>query len=268
MLVGEFINDMSRQLTEAGIQTARLDCLILLEDILERDRANLLAHPELEIPPLLLDKLNNFITQRKQHIPLAYIRGRSAFFGRSFMVNDGVLVPRPETESMIEILKEMTLPEGAKLADVGCGSGCLGITAKLEMPNIEVTLYDISDKALDVAKRNASLLKADVSIKHQDLLADVDQHFDVILANLPYVPHDFPINQAATHEPSIALFADNNGLALYERMFAQMAALNALKPSYVLTEALPQQLDSLADIAKAAGYHEKQRSGLVQLFAL
>lgn len=267
MTVEEFIRDITSQLTKAGVATARLDCLILLEDVLGRNRANILAHTDDVLPSPLLVKLNNFVTQRTHHVPLAYIRGRAAFYGRDFIVNQDVLVPRPETESMIEILKELPLTSPT-IADIGCGSGCLGITAKLELPTSKVTLYDVSTAALDIAETNANALHADVLLKQQDLLHGLDQQLDVLLANLPYVPDTYPINEAAKHEPKLALFAGTDGLELYRRMFDQLDHLGPNKARYVLTEALTEQLDSLADIAKAAGYHEVQRSGLVQLFNL
>lgn len=267
MTVGEFIRDISAQLSVAGIGTARLDCLVLLEDAMGRNRANLLAHPEQDIPAPLLTKLNNFVTRREQHVPLAYIRGRASFYGREFAVDQHVLVPRPESEAMIEILKELRLA-APTIADIGCGSGCLGITAYLEIAGANVTLYDVSQTALDIAKINADKLQARVNFKRQDLLQGMDQHLDVILANLPYVPDAYPINQAAQHEPKLALFAGADGLDLYRRLFGQLQLLGNNKPPYILTEALHDQLNPLSDIAKAADYHEAKRSGLVQLFGL
>lgn len=264
MTIQQFLTDNTKLLQMAGISTARLDVLVLLEDVLKRGRASLLAHAEDTIPEAKLALLNKYITQRKSHTPLAYIRGRAAFYGRDFAVNEHVLVPRPETESMIEILKTLSVSE-PNIVDVGCGSGCIGISAALEIPGAKVTLLDIDKAALTVAKQNAMNLKADVAFVQNDLLEDFEQPVDVILANLPYVPDEYPINEAAKHEPSLALFAGDDGLDLYRKLWEQIKNLDD-QPEYVLTEALTSQHAALAHIAKAAGYTLEQTDGLVQLF--
>jgi release factor glutamine methyltransferase len=265
MQLETFLQKSTEQLRNAGIQTARLDVLILLEDVLARDRAQLLAHPEFDIPILLLAKLNTFIIQREKHIPLAYIRGRSAFYGRDFTVNNHVLVPRPETESMITLLKSLPLSPGSRIADVGTGSGCIGITAALELPSAEVFLYDIDQPALGIAQTNAQLYAIKAHLAQQDLLAGNTESFDVILANLPYVPNEHTINKAATHEPTLALFAGDDGLDLYRTLWQQIS-VRKTKPTYVLTEALLEQHKGLADLARRAGYALKSTEGLVQQF--
>jgi release factor glutamine methyltransferase len=265
MQLSEFIDNATKRLQAAGVGTARLDVLVLLEDVLGVGRANLLAHPEDIIPPPQISKLNTFIVQREQQIPLAYIRGRVAFFGRNFMVNKHVLVPRPETEAMIELLKNLALPAGTSITDIGTGSGCIGITAALELPHTNVYLYDIDQPALDVAAANAAALNATVHIAKQDLLARMGQDVGVVCANLPYVPDDYAINEAAKHEPKLALFAGSDGLDLYRTFWAQIHALSP-SPRYVLTESLLEQHKALAELAKEAGYIPASTSGLIQLF--
>jgi release factor glutamine methyltransferase len=265
--VGDYLTRATKQLEAAGIETSRLDVLVLLEDVLGLGRAHLLAHPEMVINDQQLAILNNCITQREQHTPLAYIRGRASFFGRDFMVNEHVLVPRPETESMIEMLKNLPLQPRTKIVDVGCGSGCIGLTAALELPGMDVFLYDIDDNALEVATRNALALVARGHLSHHDLFDTGADQFDVVLANLPYVPDNYPINEAAKHEPDLALFAGQDGLDLYRRMWDQLHTTEN-RPRYVLTEALPQQHEAVALLAKTAGYNLVQTDGLIQLFTL
>jgi release factor glutamine methyltransferase len=265
MTVQQFLNEATKQLQQVGIGTARLDVLVLLEDVLGKDRAHLLAHPELSIPLPQLTKLNNFVTQRSTHQPLAYIRGHAAFYGREFVVNPDVLVPRPETESIIEILKTLHTSK-PNIVDVGCGSGCIGISAALEIPNAHVTLLDIDENALVVASQNAERLHVKATLTRHDLLENYDQPVDIVLANLPYVPNDYPINQAVRHEPDIALFAGDDGLDLYRKLWQQIKNLDD-QPEYVLTEALTSQHTAMVDIAKTAGYTLEQTDGLVQLFS-
>lgn len=264
MTTQDFLDEATKSLEAAGITTARLDCLVLLEDILGLDRAAILAHPEAEITPQQLGKLNKQVTQRLQHVPLAYIRGRAPFFGREFVVNQHVLVPRPETETMIELLKNLPLPAGAALADIGTGSGCIGITAALELPGAKVELYDIDPAALQVAKQNAERLHAKATI-HKTSLLDAQLEADVLLANLPYVPERYAINRAAQHEPKHAIFAGKDGLNLYRRFWEQIAGLPK-QPVFVLTESLPPQHDSLCLLAKAADYQLHQAQDFIQVF--
>jgi release factor glutamine methyltransferase len=274
MTVGQFLTSTPKTLAQAGIDTARLDCLVLLEDALGKDRAILLAHPETSIPDQQFAQLNNFITQRLNHTPLAYIRGKVEFYGREFLVNNHVLVPRPETEAMIDLLKNITLPSRPHIADVGTGTGCIGITAAVELPNAEVFLYDIDQAALRVAAKNIQHFQTisptgtikRVHLDQRDLLADAIEQFDVIVANLPYVPKGYKINKAARHEPKLAIFAGADGLELYRRLWEQIAILPR-KPKHVLTESLPEQHQSLGQIAKSAGFELKGAQGYIQYFA-
>jgi methylase of polypeptide subunit release factors len=340
MTIGDWLRTATNQLNDAGIATGRLDCLVLLEDALGYDRAWLLSHPEQELQRSELKKLNTKIVQRVQHIPLAYIRGHAEFYGREFAVNEHTLVPRPETETMLDMLKRIRNMEadvavfqverrGRKpvkkqyafekqppasslvrtetgykvvwqkpkraafnqprppisgqnlryhdedfyLYDIGTGSGAIAITAKLETPVATVAAIDIDSKCLEIAKRNARELGADVSFLQGDLVAPLsvqwptdDQAVTILLCNLPYVPNEFHINTAATHEPRHALFGGPDGLDLYRRMFAQLGS-NDLQPHYILAESLPPQHKELSRIAAASGYHLQETDDFIQLFS-
>jgi release factor glutamine methyltransferase len=266
MTLQNFLNAAVRLLTSAGVETARLDCLILLEDALGQDRALLLAHPEIVIDAPKITILNKQITQRQAHVPLAYIRGKAQFYGREFEVNEHVLVPRPETETMIEMLISLSLPANTHLADVGTGTGCIGITAALEVMGSKVTLLDASKLALDMAKRNARSYNVQATFVQADLLTTITREsFDMICANLPYVPNAYPVNEAAKHEPALALFAGADGLDLYRSLWQQIAKL-AKKPANILAEALPMQHAALAAIAKNAGYIVADTNDFIQRF--
>ncbi len=266
MTVLSWLQNAADQLQKAGISSARLDCLILLEDFLKINRAHVLAHPERVLSSAQIAILNKKITQRKRRIPLAYIRGKVAFYGREFMVNSDVLVPRPESEAMIDILKNIELPDRPHIVDIGTGSGCLGITAALEFPGAEVWLYDISTDALLIAKKNTSYLQAkNTQLKQQDLLEGNQQHFDVVLANLPYVPTDFEINADASHEPAIALFVGSDGLDAYRLLWQQLAK-RPYPPKHVIIESLTEQHPELVTIAAGHGYTHNLAQGLAQYF--
>ncbi|HJP95876.1 MAG TPA: peptide chain release factor N(5)-glutamine methyltransferase [Candidatus Saccharimonadales bacterium] len=265
MTIGEFLQTNTATLQQAGIATARLDCLVLLEDTLGVGRSNLLAHPEMVLTTAQQTILDAYISERIHHQPLAYIRGKAEFYGRTFSVNSTVLVPRPETEAIIDLLKELLLKPDVRIADIGTGSGCLAITAALELPQAQLTGYDISPTALQVARNNAQNLGANVSFQISDLLQDVPPQ-DILLANLPYVPDHFPVNKAAMHEPKLALFSGADGLTHY-KIFWQQIATATQKPQFVLTEALPEQHHALAQLARHAGFVQDHKRGLVQLFA-
>ncbi|HET7639056.1 MAG TPA: HemK/PrmC family methyltransferase [Ktedonobacteraceae bacterium] len=265
MTIRAWLTQHTKLLQEAGIASARLDCLILLEDALKTNRALLLAHDTDPIPAPIIRKLNKFVTQRMVHTPLAYIRGHAAFYGRDFLVSPQVLVPRPETEAIIDILSALPLPAQPKIVDIGTGSGCLGITANLLLPDSIVTLIDIDPAVLRLAQKNAQALSAQVTTSINNVLNDYIGPVDVVLANLPYVPDDYAINEAARHEPKLALFAGKDGLDLYRTMWQQLAAYSQPVP-YVITECLTTQLDANEALAKDAGYKLDQTQGLAQLF--
>ena len=139
--------------------------------------------PSCRVDPRRVDIANARLRLRLEHVPLAYILGYRDFYGRRFTVSPQVLVPRPESEAIIELLKELGV--SGKLLDIGTGSGCLGITAKLEIPKLNVILSDISQPALRVAHQNAEKFQADVALIKSNLLRAVTGKFDIIIANLP-----------------------------------------------------------------------------------
>jgi release factor glutamine methyltransferase len=276
MLVSDYIIKATRQLEEAGIGTARLDALVLLEDVSDKDRAWLLAHPEFELSAEQSDKLKNLLNVRVKHIPLAYVRGKTEFYGRTFLINNSVLEPRPESEAMIDLLKKADLDSllgkkagpktaGLHLADVGTGSGALGITAKLELPELEVELIDVDPGALEVAKMNVDLFTLNISIIESDLLSNTSQTSDILLCNLPYVPDNFQINTAASHEPRVALFGGPDGLDLYRRLFGQINEMSR-HPLLILTEAMPPQHELLTAVASKCGYALQESQDFIQVF--
>ncbi|MET0779847.1 MAG: HemK/PrmC family methyltransferase [Candidatus Saccharimonadales bacterium] len=265
--VGDFLKEATKTLATAGIGSARLDVMILLEDIIEKNRAYLLAHPEHALTTSQTAALHKKITQRIKHVPMAYIRGTAPFYGRMFTVNEQVLVPRPETEAIIDMLKALPLGAAPRIADIGSGCGCIGITAKLELPAAAVWLYDIDFAALVVAKTNAHNLKAVVHATQADLLKDVDGTFDVIAANLPYVPTTLGVNEAAKHEPDLALFAGPDGLDAYRDFWKQLGG-RSQKPTYILTESLILQHTKMVALAGLAGYKLSGTDHLIQQFTL
>lgn len=271
MSVNDWLITSTKELQEAGIATARLDCLVLLEDALGVDRASILANLDAKLPQKTEVDLNTKIVQRVRHIPLAYIRGKVEFYGREFVINKHVLVPRPETEMMIDELKA-ALQKGAPhtecvIVDVGTGSGAIAVTAKLEFPKVHVIATDIDPKALKIARQNAKKHDVNIEFTQGDLLAPLPaaKPPTVILANLPYVPDRYSINQAAEHEPKHAIFGGKDGLNLYRRFWEQIARL-CRKPFLVLTESLPMQHNGMLDLARQANFELRSSQNFIQVF--
>lgn len=265
MNIKYWLQSATKELRQSDIATARLDCLVLLADCLNTNSTHLLAHPETILTSAQEKCLKQLIARRRHHEPLAYIRGKTEFYGREFIINNHVLEPRPESETMIELLKKLSLASDISIADIGTGSGALGITAALELKIQSVDFYDIDTEALEVAKENAQAHNVLGDFYVCDLLGNKQIRYDVLLCNLPYVPDDFHINTAAMHEPSIAIFGGSDGLEVYRKLFAQITTLTN-KPSYVLAEALPPQHAKLAQIAASAGYALDKSEDFIQVF--
>jgi release factor glutamine methyltransferase len=266
MSIGEWIRSATTSLTNAGIETARLDVLVILEDLLKKDRAWLLAHQEQIIQGSDLEKLNTIVVQRSSHMPLAYIRSKAEFYGREFIVSTDTLVPRPETEGIIDILKTFKNTENMRLLDVGTGSGCIAITLALELPFIHVSACDIDSSCIEITKKNMDHLHASIKVYEDDLIAHAEP-CDIIVANLPYVPTNVQINRAAAYEPSHAIFGGIDGLEPFRELFKQLRA-KAWRPKYIITESLPSSHNSLVDIAKAAGYQVLITDDFAQCFSV
>ncbi|HBD74335.1 MAG TPA: peptide chain release factor N(5)-glutamine methyltransferase [Acholeplasmataceae bacterium] len=183
-----------------------------------------------------------------EHIPVDYILGYRYFYGHKFHVNHDVLIPRNETEKLVErvmiCLDYMQKP--VSVLDLGTGSGCIGLTLKKEVEGITVTLADISFEALDVAKSNGESLEVDVHYIQSDWFSNIDQVFDVIVCNPPYIPDDELIGDTVDKEPNLALFGGKTGLEHYEtviaqsKTFLQSNGLMAFEHGYNQKEALHQ----------------------------
>lgn len=204
------------------IASARLDAELLASFVLQHPRQWLHAHDDILLTKAQHKALQHLVARRCTHYPLAYLTQQKEFYRRDFYINSSVLVPRPETEMMIELLLQYARPHHRHLTDVGTGSGVVAITAKLEVPRLAVTACDIDPAALSVAQHNAASLHADITCQVSDLLGDAAHPYDIIMANLPYVDPDWRRDDRETaHEPQHALFAEAHGLALIYRLLEQ-----------------------------------------------
>lgn len=261
-----WLETATNDLDTAGISSARLDAELLASHGLKRPRTWLHAHPEQSLTRSEYKRLELYLQRRCTHEPVAYIVGRKEFYGRDFAITSSVLVPRPESEAFFEMLKQ--LPSDLSCLDLGTGSGALAITAAFIQPSWRITAIDISSAALTIARRNARLLNTrHIVFKKQNLL-DGDKHsYDVLMANLPYVPQNVCDAIDIRQEPKIALDGGPDGLAVYHDLFSQIKARNN-KPRYILTESLVKQHAAMVTMARSCGYVPQRTIGLIQLFCL
>jgi release factor glutamine methyltransferase len=221
LAVGDALRAGAGRLRAAGCDSPRLDAELLLAEVLGVDRARLLLDGARELTPGEADSLESLVRRRERREPVAYLLGRKPFRRLEVAVDPRVLIPRPETELLVEV--GLDLPRGARVVDVGTGSGAVALALKHERPDLRVTGVDASPDALAVARANAARLGLDVAFAQADLLAGAGGPFDAVLANLPYVsPEEWErLPREIHHEPREALVAADGGLAEIRRVIAQ-----------------------------------------------
>jgi release factor glutamine methyltransferase len=272
LAISTWLDEATKDLVAKDIPSARLDAEIILAHTLRKSRAFLHAHGDEIMSAREHEIADARLLLRLDRTPIAYIIGHKEFYGRRFRVTPATLIPRPESETIITILKELTagtIPllkdTSPKLVDVGTGSGCLGITAKLEIPELDVTLLDISKHALKVTEFNSKALDADVIIILSDLLAAFPFAARFILANLPYVDPAWERSPETNYEPEIALFAKDHGLSLINKLIDQAPA-HLVEHGMLLLEADPRQHTAIITYAKKHGFsHSKTQDFVIVL---
>jgi release factor glutamine methyltransferase len=228
---------LCKQTIQASSDTPTLDAQVLLAHIIDKPRTWVLAHREAELSQKQEVQFNQALAKIQANIPLPYIIGRWEFFGLDFIINPSVLIPRPETELLVEIaLKWLrSQPDQRKVADIGTGSGCIAVAIAKQIPKAHITASDISEKALSLARINAQKHNVDQKIQflQADLLQGLNSTFNLICANLPYIPtatlHSL---QVFSREPSLALDGGVDGLNLIRRLLSE--APQRLEPGGLL----------------------------------
>jgi release factor glutamine methyltransferase len=236
----------------AGSDTPRLDAELLLSHALGLDRAALVMTPEREVTGPAVRAFQDLVRRRSAaREPVAYLLGRRGFRRLELIVDARVLVPRPETELLVEAA--LGLPRGARVVDVGTGSGAVALALKDERADLDVRATDISEEALAVARVNAACLGLDVALSRADLLEGVAP-VDAVLSNPPYVAEAERATlppEVARHEPALALFAGPDGLDVVRRLVAQAGASSA---ALLALEVGQGQAAAVAGLVRAAGF--------------
>jgi release factor glutamine methyltransferase len=235
-------------LERAGCETPRLDAELLLASALGVDRARLVIDARGVVEPGALDLYAALISRREVREPVAYILGRRAFRRITVHVDRRVLIPRPETELLVEVGLE--LPPGVRVADVGTGSGAVALALKDERADLDVVGIDVSSDAVAVARENAARLELDVEFRRGDLLAGAGGEFDAVLTNLPYVEEGAVLAPEITrYEPLGALFAGADGLDAIRRLVAMADSVGVLA-----LEIGAAQADAVSGLLAEAGF--------------
>lgn len=259
MTFAEAVAEASR-LLDAVAGSGRLDAMLLLEHVTGMRRETFVSDGERALSATEREAFERGVAQRRAGMPVAYITGVAGFYGRRFAVDERVLVPRPETEHLVEAAIADLRARGAtngRTADIGTGSGAIAITLACELPDLWVFGTDCSRDAVAVARRNAARNNRfqECTFLQGDLAAPLARFapFDAIVANLPYVPTAaIPVKpDPVGFEPVIALDGGDDGLALYRRLFAQLPGVLATDAS-VFLEAAPSTIPALAALAAAA----------------
>jgi release factor glutamine methyltransferase len=230
----------------AASPLSRLETRALLAHQLGVTREQLIAQPELAVAPADVQAMAQLVHRCQRGEPLAYVLGEKEFYGRAFEVTPAVLIPRPETELLVEVALATGLNDGARVLDLGTGSGCIAITIALERPRWNVTATDVSHDALEVARANAAKWRVDtVTFRKGNWFSALsDQRFDLIVSNPPYVAAGDSHLQALRFEPQTALVAGGNGLSCLQQIIESAprhllpAGTLALEHSYEQGEAV------------------------------
>ncbi len=247
-------------LREAGIDEAPLEAEVLVRHVAGIDRAALYADHDRTITDTESQRLAELLARRLQREPLPYIMGHWGFYGLDYIVNNSVLIPRPETEILVEeaLIAALPMAQGnhpITIADVGTGSGCVAISLARRLPHASVVATDVSVGALAVARQNIEQHNAQnqVRLVECDLLSGVEGPIDIIVSNPPYIP-DGDISrlqpEVANYEPQVALVGGTDGLAIIRRLLEQASKL--LSPNgTVMLEFNPPQSEALLSIARS-----------------
>jgi release factor glutamine methyltransferase len=257
MTVRDTLRQATRRLGSEGVETPHLDAMVLLAYCLGVEKETLFTEPERDVPATVQRAFDDAVEKRRAGTPVSYIRRRKEFFGRDFYVDERVLVPRPDTETMVETALEVIDAEAepATVHDCCTGSGCIAITLKAERPDLTVSASDVSPGAVEVAKLNVTrLLGRGVSVRRADLLEGVTG-CRIITANPPYVKRAeyLSLAEACWPEPAEALDGGADGLDVLRRLIPE--AFDRLGPhGYFLCEIGYDQGEAAKNLAWECGF--------------
>jgi len=255
----QLIRESVFKLQEAGIADAKTDTFLLLEAAAGITKAEYLLDPDKQLTASEYELFVGFLKRRMQHEPCQYIIGHTEFYGLSFLVNEHVLIPRQDTELLVEEALKTTAEDSAVL-DLCTGSGAVAVAIKHTHPGAAVTALDISKEALETAKKNAEQNGCEIEFLLSDLFEELgtERKFDVIVSNPPYISeteYETLMPEVKDHEPSLALLAGEEGLDIYRRLIAEAPRYLA-KGGALLVEIGCSQAEAVSRLFKENGFKE------------
>lgn len=256
--IGELINLSAGYLEQKGCSSPRLDAELLLAYVLELDRLALYLNFDKPLNPREVDRYRGLIGQRGQRIPVPYLTGEREFYALPLKVSRSVLIPRPETEFVVEKVLELLEPDiPSQILDLGTGSGAIAIALACQDPGFHITAVDLSSAALEVAKANAEDLEVEqqITFVKSDLFESVSGKFSVICSNPPYIP-SLELSQLEPElgvEPAMALDGGADGLDFYRRILNQATSFLE-QPGFVVLEIGWDQALAVRTLGEEAGF--------------
>ena len=255
MTIREVLINIRERLQNAGIEDFEYESWAFLDWKLHIDRAEFYMNPNGEVKEELLAELESVLKQREQRVPLQYLMGECEFMGYDFYVDERVLIPRQDTETLVEEALKVVKP-GMKVLDLCTGSGCIIVSIVHNVPEVEGTATDISKQALLVAKENAKLNQVSVTFERSDLFDNVTGTYDVIVSNPPYIRTGEVVKlmpEVQEFEPMEALDGKEDGLYFYRKIIKECKAY--LKPGgHILFEIGYDQGEAVSGLLKEAGF--------------
>lgn len=252
----ETIDGGTRYLEKRGIEDARRNMQIMVAHQLACTRMQLYTQFDRPLGESELAPLREMLKRRGEGVPLQHVLGVVSFHHRDFKSDARALIPRPETEELAEWILSMPMGDDLKVLDMGCGSGVLGLTLAAERPSWQVTLADVSEDALALAKENAAALEiGNARLLRSDLFSVIEGEFDGIVANLPYVPESerASLSREVMHDPALALFGGADGLDVIRRFIPE--AFRRLKPgAWLVLEIGHDQASQVEEILRSSGF--------------
>jgi len=260
--VKEALSWATKQLKKVS-ESPSLDADVLLEFVLAEPRAFLYGHPEAAVKSREDTHFRKLVARRKEGEPIAYLVGEKEFYGKSFLVNKHVLIPRPDTEHLVDAVLDVYNNQSVTVADIGTGSGAVSIALKSKAPRMHVIATDISKKALEVAKENAKRHGVEMMFLHGNLTEPLQSPVDGLVANLPYLTEKEAKNPTLAFEPNVALSGGGKGLDYFHQFF--LKAPRALKKGgHIFLEIGAKQAKAVTEMAETAfpGAHVRVRQDL------
>jgi len=265
MTIKKILKNGYKKLKNKRIKSASLDAEVILSYVLKKPRSYLYIWPDKKITKKQKVRYNKLIKKRLNFEPVAYLTHHKEFFGLDFYVNKQVLVPRPETEILVEtVLKYFRITNHRSqitICDLGTGSGCMAITLKKYLPKARILASDISKKVLRVARKNAKKNKVKINFRKGNLLEPWKNFkLDIIVTNLPYLTGKQMRAKSIQAEPKKALFGGKKGLEIYEKLFKQID--NFQIKAKIFIEIDPRQLKNATKLIKQ--YFPQRKTAVIQ----